>query len=465
MTVLIETRGLAVAAAGAIVHPTSVTVRAGVPFTILGETGSGKSLFAQAVVGTLPAGLTAEGEVLVDGRAVHDMPPRQRQALWGRRFAILPQEPWLALDPTARSLDQVTEGFEAVRRMPAEAARAAAHGAMRGLGLAGAESRLPHQLSGGMAQRVAFAAARAGGAPIVVVDEPTKGLDATLRDSAVDLLRTEMGSDGGLLTITHDISVPRRLGGEVAIMLEGTIVEQGPVERVLAKPQHDYTKRLVAADPAAWPKRVAPAAGGAPVIEARGLAKARGGRLLFSGLSLALRSGEIVGIVGPSGCGKSSLGDVLLGLLKPDRGTVVRDPAVAPLRFQKLYQDPPAAFPPQLTLRRTLADLVRRHHVDEERVDDLLRRLCLSRALLDRPPSGISGGELQRFALLRVLLLDPAFLFADEPTSRLDLITQKDMVDLLVEFVRERRCALLIVSHDRELIRRIADRSVELGEP
>lgn len=462
MTPLLETHGLSVAGAEAIVHPTSIQVRPGVPLSLLGETGSGKSLLAQAIVGTLPPGLSAGGGVSVKGRAVQDLPRREREALWGREIALLPQEPWLALDPTARVLDQTAEGYEQLRGLSPAGARDAARSALRALGLAGAERKLPYQLSGGMAQRVAFAATRAGGAPILVADEPTKGLDAALRDEAVELLRQESGETGGLLVITHDIGVPRRLGGEVAVMLEGRIVESGPVERVLGAPQHDYTRRLVAADPAAWPARAPVTAEGPPLLQAEGLAKRRGGRLLFRDLSFRIGRGEIVGLVGPSGCGKSSLGDLLLGLLRPDAGSVRRDPTLPALRFQKLYQDPPAAFAPQATLRRSLDDLCRLHGLPAEAVEALMRRLRLPRTLLERPPSEISGGELQRFALLRVLLLEPVFLLADEPSSRLDLITQQEMMALLVEQARERNCALLLIGHDRALIEKTADRVVEM---
>lgn len=465
MTPLLETSDLSVAGAEAIVHPTSIAVRPGVPLSLLGETGSGKSLLAQAIVGTLPAGLAACGRVAMKGRAVQDLPRRQREALWGREIAILPQEPWLALDPTARALDQTAEGYECLRGLSPADAREAARGALRALGLAGAERKLPHQLSGGMAQRVAFAATRAGGAPILVADEPTKGLDAALRDEAVALLRQQCGESGGLLVVTHDIGVPRRLGGEVAVMLEGRIVESGPVERVLGAPQHDYTRRLVAADPASWPAREPRPIEGAPLLRAEGLAKSRGGRLLFRDLSFTIARGEIVGLLGPSGCGKSSLGDLLLGLLRPDAGSLRRDPALPPLGFQKLYQDPPAAFAPQATLRRSLEDLRRLHGLPAERLEALMRRLRLPAALLDRLPSEISGGELQRFALLRVLLLDPVFLVADEPSSRLDLITQQETAELLVEQARERHCALLLIGHDRDLIEKTADRVVQMKGP
>jgi ABC-type glutathione transport system ATPase component len=387
-----------------------------------------------------------------------------RRRLWGRELTILPQEPWLALDPTDRVRTQVAEGFQCVRGQRAIEAAKSAASALASLGLARADRKLPNQLSGGMAQRVALLAARAGGASIVIADEPTKGLDAEKRDMAVDLLRSQMEDDGALLVITHDITVPRRLGGQVAIMFEGRIVESGPVEQVMSQPSHDYTRRLIAADPSSWPAIEKPAAEATAIVKAAHLAKSRGGTDLFRDLSLDIVPGRITGVVGPSGSGKSTFGDMLLGLLEADAGSVWRDRAIAKQRFQKLYQDPPAAFAASVSIRTSLLDMVRLHGLDEALVHTLMQRLRLSSALLDRLPTAISGGELQRFALLRVLLLEPAFPFADEPTSRLDLITQKEIVDLLVEFAHERGCAVVIVSHDLELVGKIADEVIEIGD-
>lgn len=467
MTVLLAAEDVAVYGARLLVHPASLTIRAGRPFTILGETGSGKSLLAQAIIGTLPRGLRAEGRVTVDGRRLDLASGQDHRALWGRTLGVLPQEPWLALDPTMGARRQVEEGYRFVRGLPAARSRTRAAADLAALGLDGAGEKLPSELSGGMAQRVAFAAARAGGARIVIADEPTKGLDIFRRDEVIALLLKEIEDGGGLLTITHDLELARRMGGDVAVVLEGRIIEQGPAAQVLGAPHHDYTRRLIAADPAAWPPRSAapPRAPGArPVLTATGLGKTRGGQLLFSGRDLTVLPGEIVGITGPSGCGKSTFGDILLGLVAPDAGTVARAEGVSRVRFQKLYQDPPAAFPQKVSIRRALRDLVRLHGLDAGRIAPLLERLRLSPDLLDRLPGQVSGGELQRFALLRVLLLDPVFLFADEPTSRLDLITQQETVELLAEVARERDCAVLIVSHDEELIRKVSDRRLAFGD-
>ncbi|WP_404286835.1 ATP-binding cassette domain-containing protein [Microvirga sp. RSM25] len=262
------------------------------------------------------------------------------------------------------------------------------------------------------------------------------------------------------MTITHDLELARRMGGDLAVMLNGVIIEQGPAEDVLGNPQHAYTRCLIEADPAHWSAGSSRKAAGKPVLVAEGLGKSRGGQRLFSGQNLAVHPGEIIGVTGPSGCGKSTFGDILLSLLPPDEGTVRRGDDLPAIKFQKLYQDPPAAFPQRITLRRAISDLIKRHGLDAARIDSLMARLRLAPELLGRLPGEVSGGELQRFALLRVLLLDPVFLFADEPTSRLDLITQQETIELLVELAREQNCAVLIVSHDAELIRKVSDRQI-----
>lgn len=452
------------AATGEIVAPVSFSLKAGRPFTILGETGSGKSLLAQAIIGVLPEGLTATGTVTIDGQVLSLAEPKRFRPLWGRKVGVLPQEPWLALDPTMVALEQVAEGHRYLGRLDEDEAISAARTDLEALGVLDAEAKLPGQLSGGMAQRVAFAAARAGGARIIIADEPTKGLDVSRRDEVIALLMQEVEAGGTVLVITHDLALARQMGGDLAVMLEGKIIETGEAVEVLSSPSHDYTRRLIAAEPENWAERVSAVVEDVdPILVASGIRKTRAGKLLFAGQDLSLRPGEIVGITGPSGSGKSSLGDVLLGLLKADAGEVTRLPQAKPVRYQKLYQDPPSAFPQKITLGDAIADLLRLHRLDGTRVQPLMERLRLAPVLLTRLPTEVSGGELQRFALLRVLLLDPLFLFADEPTSRLDLITQQETIDLLTELARERNCAVLLVSHDAALIEKTCDRQVQIG--
>ena len=447
---------------GVLAGPVSLDVHPGRPVTILGETGSGKSLLAQAALGLLPAGLRARGSARIGDVDLMALSPAERAKAWGREVSYLPQEPWLSLDPLMIAERQIEEAHRFVGGLSAAQARDATHRDVVSLSLGDAHGKLPGQLSGGMAQRVVFAAARGGGARIVVADEPTKGLDEDRRRDLVALLKRDAETGCAVLTITHDPDVARALGGEVAIMLDGHILEQGPADQVLESPRSEYGRRLMAAEPRNWP--VAPARdAGSPVLRGEGLTKSRGGKLLFRDFDIEVRAGEVVGVTGPSGCGKSTLGDVLLGLVAPDAGNVWRDSAFGRARFQKLYQDPPAAFPPHATLGQALRDLVALRRLEWGEVEQLMQALSLPEGLLGRRPSNVSGGELQRLALLRVLLTRPKFIFADEPSSRLDLISQQETIRLLGRAARERGCGVLIVSHDRDLIARTADRRIEIG--
>ena len=446
-----------------LVEPLSITLEVGEPLVILGETGSGKSLFAQALMGTLPPELSASGRVEIDGHVYDAARPAAFRPLWGRRIAVLPQEPWLSLDPLMRAEAQVAETHRFVRGLGKGEARRRARADLSALGLEEAMHELPHELSGGMAQRVAIAAARAGGARIVVADEPTKGLDTARRDGVADLLLSETARAGGLVVITHDLALARRIGGRLVVIRGGNVVETGATRDVLAAPGTDYTARLIAADPESWTPR-APSTPGAEVLRAEGLCAARGGRPLFEGLGFTLREGEILGVTGPSGCGKSTLGDVVLGLHAPKAGTVTRrtDRATA---FQKLYQDPVAAFPARQDLNRTLRDVARLHGEDPVRIDVMMERFGLREGLLARRPTAVSGGELQRLSILRILLARPAFVFADEPTSRLDPITQAEVIGALTRIADAEGCAMMLVSHDAALVARTADRVLPLAWP
>lgn len=445
-----------------------LTLRPGQAITIVGESGSGKSLLAHALMGSLPPSLHATGEIHLgpDRSSLSDT--RARRRLWGRRLALLPQEPVLALDPTMRVHHQVAEGhprFLRGRRGRAEALeRAGAH--LAGLGLHGSERAHPHTLSGGMAQRVAFAAATIGGAEVLIADEPSKGLDADSRDALARLLTQHVDQGGSLLTITHDLDLARALGGTLLVMCQAGIVEQGPTEQVLEVPTHSWTQRLLAAQPRRWTppwRDTAPnPATGTALITGSGLTKAYGARPLFSGLDLEIAAGERLSLTGPSGCGKTTLGGILLRLVRPDAGEVHHHPDLAEGRVQKLYQDPSVAFAPHVPIGAGLRDVVRRHRADPARVEVLVEQLGLDPALLGRRPGEVSGGELQRLAVIRAMLVEPRVLFADEPTSRLDLLTQEETVGCLMDQVVEHDAALVLVTHDLDLAAAVADRHVSL---
>lgn len=443
--------------------PLSLHLTPGEPLVILGETGSGKSLMAQAIMGTLPDELDAKGRVTIGKHILNAETPERFKGLWGREIGVLPQEPWLSLDPLMRTQGQIAEAHRLVRGLPREEARDRAISDLSALGLGGAESRFPHELSGGMAQRVAIAAARAGGARIIIADEPTKGLDAARRDEVTNLLLSEMGQTGGLLVITHDLALARRIGGRLIVLRAGEVVERGITEQIFAAPQKTYTKELFAADPESWTPRQPKAQNGPAVVSAKDLALMRGGRTLFRNITLEVGQGQVFGVTGPSGCGKSSLGDAILGLMSTSEGEIVRHFAARPFAYQKLYQDPVAAFPRKRRIGQTIADMVKITDSQSSTITSLLDRLGLDPKLLERRPDAVSGGELQRLSLLRVLMRKPAFIFADEPTSRLDPITQARVIALLTETAERDGVAVMLVSHDQALIRNTADVLLSLG--
>lgn len=432
------------------------------PLTVVGESGSGKSLLAHALMGTLASELEVSGRMGIGSQTFDLADRRGRRRLWGRELALLPQEPSSALDPTMRVRQQVAEG---ARNWGSDrpGAMVVARDRLGGLGLQHAADAYPHTLSGGMAQRVAYAAATIGGARVLVVDEPSKGLDAASVDRLADLLLEHVAGGGLLLTITHDLRLARRLGGEGWIMREAAVVESGAVQELLEHPRTEYGKRLVAAEPSRWSRRWPTSPSGAAVVEGRGLTKSYGEQRLFSDLDLSVGSGERWALTGPSGAGKTTLGNVLLGLTRPDSGSLHRGPSATPGRLQKLYQDPALSFARRVPIGTSVHDVARRHGVPLAQVEALLDRVGLPGSLLQRRPGQVSGGELQRVALVRAMLTRPVLLLADEATSRLDLLTQRTTVEVLMEQMTQDGCALLLVTHDDDLAGALTEHRLELG--
>ncbi|MGH1427874.1 MAG: ABC transporter ATP-binding protein [Arenicella sp.] len=453
-----------------LLEPISFELQQTEKLVILGQTGSGKSLIVQSVMGTLSYELSSRGELQLFGKIISSKVIQRR--FWGNKISALPQEPWNALDPLMPVGHQLKKTYQLVRKQNPDEAHEHTQARLTSLGLEQHGHQRVDSLSGGMAQRVALACAMAGGASLLLADEPTKGLDASRRDQVVQQLITQT-AEGALLLITHDVEVARQINGRVMVIKGGELVEEGHSDSLFAQPKHEYTKELIAAAPQQWEPMEPPSTHkkqtpihqtkrSTPVLTAQQLSIGRGERQLMSDINLTIHAGEVIGVAGDSGCGKSTLGDTLLGLIPSFSGSVIRQNQIESHRWQKLYQDPTAAVPHSASLGLLLDDLVKKYAIARDDIDALMQRLDLNESLLQRSANHVSGGELQRFCMLRVLLLKPIFLFADEPTSRLDPITAKDVSALLVDVARETNCAVMLVSHDQHMIKKRCDRTINI---
>jgi len=445
-----------------LIGPVSFSVAAGQSLVIMGETGAGKSLIAQAIMGALPSELIATGKIMLAGRRIDDLPRKEREVIWGRQLAMLPQEPWRALDPLMVSFNQVYESHRFVSGEKRSASRKVTKQYFNKLSLQDAKRKLPSQLSGGMGQRVAFAAALIGEAPVLLADEPTKGLDANRTDTVMELLKEIPAREGLLIVITHDASVAKHIGGDLLVLKDGDVVETGKTQTVLDAPQHDYTKTLIEADPKNWETAVMHQSSD-KLISLEQLVAGRKGTAITPPVDIAFSAGKRIALTGPSGAGKSTLLDTVAGLLKPISGKVTPHTKFNPTDIQKIYQDPPAAFATKISLRKSLADVAKLHGVSWNSVVDMLIRLSIGLELLDRKPDEVSGGELQRIAIARALIVKPKLLLADEPTSRLDPITQKNTMTLLREVTSETGTAVFLVTHDDAIAEKWTSESLTIA--
>ena len=442
--------------------PLDLQLEGGRCLCLVGESGAGKSLVCAAVAGTLPPELGMRGRVWLDGREITGMATEERRALWSRSMFLLPQEPWTALATARATRDQVADMprlHGGAKGIPDRTARL-----LERVGLVPARDgpKLPSQLSGGMAQRVAMATTLGAPAGLILVDEPTKGLDADRRGLAEDGLQSLLAEGRSVLLVTHDLDLARRLGDDVMVMRDGEVVESGPAAEVLTRPGHAFTRALLDAEPAGWTERRSTASRTLVTASDLAISPVRGGTAIARDIAFSISRGGITALSGPSGCGKTTLGDTVIGLHRPAAGKLHRPDGLV---VQKLYQDPGAAFAPWRSIRATMSDVLAGSGRSRAALDGLCRpifpRLGLALSLLDRRPGEVSGGELQRLALARALLGGADLIFADEPTSRLDTISQLLFIELLGE-VAGSGLAILLASHNVGLLAKLADEVVVL---
>jgi peptide/nickel transport system ATP-binding protein len=458
--------------AGITVQPIDAEIAAGGTLAIIGESGSGKTLTAKSLVGLLPRGFRAGGTMTVDDRTVElDGSPSLWRSVRGGTAALLLQDPFTSLSPVHRCGAQIAWTIEAARGKRLSAAERRETVAAR---LAEVNLRpeiadaYPHQLSGGMRQRVAIAAALAADPRLLIADEPTTALDASNQAELLDLLRALQLARGlSIVLISHDLGLVRGRTDDVLVMRRGEIVERGQTAVVLADPQHPYTRALLDADPALATATAVNARGddGDVLLEASRVHKLFGERTVLDDVSLTIGAGRVVGIVGESGSGKSTLARCIAGLEKEDAGTISFDgkplaPGRAsrtPEQMQIVFQDPYSSLNPMMSIGAILREALRVAGRTADEVPEMLETVGLPAEFARKRPAELSGGQRQRVAIARALAPRPRLLICDESVSALDVSVQAQILELLLRLRDELGISLLFISHDLAVVRLIAD--------
>ncbi|OBI35675.1 ABC transporter ATP-binding protein [Mycobacterium sp. E1386] len=476
----------------AAVRGVDLTVLPGHTVAVVGESGSGKSTTAAAILGLLPPGgrITA-GRIVFDGSDIARADRRTLRSIRGREIGYIPQDPMTNLNPVWKVGFQVSEALRANTSDRQTRRRAVELLAQAGMpDPAKQAARYPHQLSGGMCQRALIAIGLAGRPRLLIADEPTSALDVTVQRQVLDHLQgltAELGT--ALLLITHDLALAAERAESVVVMREGVVVESGAARSILRDPQHEYTRRLVAAAPSLTvkiPARPRPADRGPSddilvaseltkvYRESRGAPWRRAEFRAVDGVSFRLRRASTLAIAGESGSGKSTLAQMVLGLLPASSGTVVfdgiriddalsRDQQLAfRRRVQPVFQNPYSSLDPMHTVFRAIEEPLRIHRLGdrgqrERAVRELVDQVALPSSVLGRLPRELSGGQRQRVAIARALALRPEVLVCDEAVSALDVLVQAQILDLLAELQTELGLTYLFISHDLAVIRQIAD--------
>jgi peptide/nickel transport system ATP-binding protein len=480
---VLDIRGLRVSYAdgAAAVDGLSLSVAPGEIVAVVGESGSGKSTAALAVLGLLPDSARVEGSIELAGRRVLELRGEDLRKLRGPAAGMVFQEPMTALNPLR------TIGFqlaEAIRNHdPAKLRHKRYHARCAELldrvGVPEPAARLkqyPHELSGGLRQRVMIAIALAAGPRLIIADEPTTALDVTVQQQILDLLRDIRDTEGtSTLLITHNMGVVADVADRVAVLRHGKLVEEASAEQLFAKPTADYTRELLAAVPqlGSFAHEAAPARE-KPVLALSEVVVEYAGRRVVEDVSLSVAPGEILGLVGESGSGKTTLGNCALGLVTPKSGTVevlggplpkgtgrraraVRRPSGA------VVQEPASSLDPRMTVGQTVGEPLAVHTSAGRgerlrRVRELLDAVELPDSVLDRYGHELSGGQRQRVSLARALVLGPKLLIADEPTSALDVSVQAAVLEVFKRLHREFGFGCLFVSHDLAVVDSLCDR-------
>jgi len=494
---LLRIEGLSVAiGAQRVLNDVNLTVNAGEVLAVVGASGSGKSMTALAVMGLLPRGAVAEGAMRLGETALDAASERAMQRIRGARIGMVFQEPMTALNPVQTIGDQVAETIRLHRGASAMEARARAAETLARVGLsaeAAPPTRFPHELSGGQRQRVAIAIAIAAGPELILADEPTTALDVTTQAAILELLQDLTRRAGcGLMFITHDLAVAGQIADRAVVLEGGRAVETGPMAQVLAEPASAQARALRRAAADFGPRRPPPPEDAPALLTVeravriyparrRGFARAGAPHRAVDGVSLTIRRGERVGLIGESGCGKSTLLRAILGLEPLQDGRIVLDGedlgsarprTMRTLRrnLQVVFQDPGGSFNPRHRVERLVSEplalLDERPSPAERRrrVAALLEKVGLSAADAGKYPHEFSGGQRQRLAIARALILEPELILLDEAVAALDVTTRAQILKLLSDLAADLTLAYLFISHDLAVVRHVTDRVLVMKE-
>jgi peptide/nickel transport system ATP-binding protein len=481
-------------------------IPAGATLAIVGESGSGKSTTAMAIIGLLSGnGRVTAGSIQFNGVELVGMPESGMRKIRGGSIGLVPQDPMSNLNPVSKIGTQVAETLlvhgKATRRNVTE--RVIESLTAAGLPDAAARAKqYPHEFSGGMRQRALIAIGLACSPKLLIADEPTSALDVTVQRTILDQIDTmtaELGTS--VLLITHDLGLAAERASHLVVMNKGEVVETGPAAQLLANPQHEYTKALVAAAPSVAAARAQPGAlrlavplvvrdrdqapdvaaesSPANIIEVRNLSKlypVRGKREPFvavDDVSFDIPRGQTVAVVGESGSGKTTTARMMLRVVDPTSGSInFNGQDVAKLdkrqlrdfrqRVQPIFQDPYSSLNPSFTIGRVVEEPLKAYKRGSEterraRVRELMDQVSLSPTLLRRYPGELSGGQRQRVAIARALALNPDLIVCDEPVSALDVLVQAQILKLLGDLQEQLGLSYLFISHDLAVVRQISD--------
>jgi len=498
-TSLLDIRHLSVAfrqgeALQTVVEDVSLSINAGETLALVGESGSGKSVTALSILRLLPSppAVYRQGDILFQGQSLLHAEESALRKIRGNDIAMIFQEPMSSLNPLHTIEKQLKEVLILHRGLRGDAARAEALASLDRVGIRQARSRLgdfPHQLSGGERQRVMIAMALLTRPKLLIADEPTTALDVTVQAQILSLLadlRREMGM--ALLFITHNLTIVRRLADNVAVMKDGRCVEISPCQTLFEAPRHEYTKRLLAAEPGGDPQPMADNA--AVLLKVNNLSvtfaihkgwlrRTVAEKAVVKAVNFTLRRGESLGLVGESGSGKSTTALAVLRLLH-STGEIWFDSQplhqfnrrrMLPIRrrIQVVFQDPNSALNPRLTVAQIVTEGLRVHHdfpaaEQEQRLIAALREVGIDPQTRHRYPGEFSGGQRQRIAIARALILQPDLVILDEPTSSLDRSVQAQILLLLKNLQEKHQLTYLFISHDLQVIKAMCHQVIVLRQ-